>query len=340
MKLRHFLFFLGLIAVVVILTFQFGQIQNFVVLLQKTHWWVLLLVIVFRFFYYWANTQYFRRFFEVFKRNLRFKPLFSATVTMNFVNLAFPSAGISGITYIRQQLDPNVEKSDSTLAQLVWYLLTGLSYVVLLGVGFILLVISNRVLHISAGLVMVLVFVLLFIAIGTIIFLFSKGLTENITYFVARPLNAILRRVHKRPFGKKRIDTFYLDLRNSIEFLRRNWSSLIKPFFYSLLMVIFDMASIYVVFLAFGKVVNPGIVITAYIIATLTSLASLFTSGVGAYEAGMIATLVGLEIPFDLAFSVTVVYRVIALWLFLPIGLFFYKHTTIDEVNNKSEQLE
>lgn len=340
MKVRHFLFFIGLILVIIIIVAQFGQIQNFVLLLRKTHWWVLIFVVFLRFCYYWANTLYFRRFFEVFKKKLRFNPLFSATTTLNFVNIAFPTAGISGITYFTQQLAPDIEKSDSTLAQLTWYLLTALSYVIMLGLGFILLLMSNQVVKISSRLLLVIIFVLLFIAISLVIFLFNKGLTEEITYFFARPVNAILRRAKKRPYGKKRIEKFYAELRTSIDFLRLNWSSLHKPFGYAFLMVFFDMASIFVVFLAFGKLVNPGVVMTAYVIATLTSLASIFTAGVGAYEAGMIATFTGLGIPFDLAFSVTIVYRVIALWLFLPIGLFFYKHTTIDQAKNKPDQLE
>jgi uncharacterized protein (TIRG00374 family) len=335
MKVRHFFFFLGLIALIVLLVIKFGEIENFILLLQKTRWWILIFVVILRVFYYLANTMYFRKFFAIFKQKLNFRPLSSATVTMNFVNIVFPSGGISGISYIRQQLVDDVDSSNSTLAQLVWYLLTGLSYVILLGAGFLMLLMSNQVVRISTRLVMVIVFVLLFIAIALTIFLFNKGLTEEITYFFVRPINALLRRFHKRPYGKARIQIFYEQLRTSIDFLRKNWASLHKPFFYALLMVIIDMASIYVVFLAFGKVVNPGVVIVGYILATLASLASLFTSGIGAYEAGMVATFVSLGVPFDLAFSVTIVYRAISLWLFLPIGLYFYKHTLLDQPESK-----
>lgn len=331
MKLRRILFFLGIIAVIILLVVEFGQIQNFVILLQKTRWWILIFVVLLRVLYYFANTLYFRRFFDIFKQKLSFWPLFSATVTMNFVNIVFPSGGISGITYIRQQLSVDIESSDSTLGQLVWYLLTGLSYVILLGIGFLLLLASKQAIKISSSIVMVVVFVLLFISIALAIFLFNKGLTEDITYFFARPINAILRRIHKRTYGKKRIETFYIELRESIEFLRKNWASLHKPFMYAFIMVAVDMASLYVVFLAFGKVLNPGVVISAYVIATLASLVSFLTAGVGAYEAGMVATFVGLGVPFDLALSATIVYRAISLWLFLPVGLYFYKRTLIDE---------
>jgi uncharacterized protein (TIRG00374 family) len=130
--------------------------------------------------------------------------------------------------------------------------------------------------------------------------------------------------IRRRPYRKKRIGKFIDQMHDSVIFLKSNYMSLGKPFYYSLMMIVWDIATIYVVFLAFGKVVNPGIVIAAYVIALITSMASVVTAGVGVYEAGMIATFVGLHIPFDLAFSITIIYRFIALWLFLPIGLYFY----------------
>jgi hypothetical protein len=46
---------------------------------------------------------------------------------------------------------------------------------------------------------------------------------------------------------------------------------------------------------------------------------------------------VALGIPFNLAFGVTAVYRLIALWLFIPIGLYFYKRQTIDKVHHAEQ---
>jgi uncharacterized protein (TIRG00374 family) len=96
-------------------------------------------------------------------------------------------------------------------------------------------------------------------------------------------------------------------------------------------MILFDLITIYIVFLSFGQIINPGIVIAGYVIALITSLASVITAGIGVYEAGMVATFVGLNIPFDIAFAVTIVYRIVSLWLFIPIGLIFYKKTLLDK---------
>jgi uncharacterized membrane protein YbhN (UPF0104 family) len=44
----------------------------------------------------------------------------------------------------------------------------------------------------------------------------------------------------------------------------------------------------------------------------------------------MVSILVGLGLSFDLSFSASIVFRIIALWLFLPVGLYFYKRTMLD----------
>ena len=49
------------------------------------------------------------------------------------------------------------------------------------------------------------------------------------------------------------------------------------------------------------------------------------------YEATMVAVEVALGIPFGLAFSVTTIYRLMALWLFIPVGLWFYKRQVLDD---------
>jgi uncharacterized protein (TIRG00374 family) len=86
-----------------------------------------------------------------------------------------------------------------------------------------------------------------------------------------------------------------------------------------------EVLTIYVVFLAFGAVINPGAVIAAYTLANIFSLMSVFTSGAGVYEAAMITALVALSVPFALAVSVVLVYRIANMAIFLPIGFHYYR---------------
>lgn len=333
MKLRHVVFFFGVVALIVLLIVQFGQIQNFIELLKKAHWWLLILVLPLRYLYYKFNAMYFKHFFAIFNQKSESKKLFKATITMNFVNIVFPSAGISGLSYIRKAMEGNVDAPTTTLAQLVWYVLSFVSYILLLLIGFCMLLLSNQVLKVSSRIIMLVVAVILIVGVATIVMVLNKGLTENIAITLMRPINIIMKKAKRRIITKQRIRRFLTQMHDSLEFLRTHRNKLYRPFLFALFMVIVDMASLYMVFIAFGQFVNPGVVIAAYVIALLASLASILTSGIGAYEAGMITTMVGLGIPFDLAFSVTITFRVLSLWLFLPVGMLYYKRALIDEPN-------
>jgi len=331
MKLRHFLFFLAIVAIVVLAYSQFHQVQSFGQLFKQMHWWVLLLVIPVRYLYYRSNAKYFEHFFAIFKQKTAFGKLTEATITMNFVNIVFPSGGISGLSYIRKALEDDVDATNITLAQLSWYVLSFMGYLLFLLIAFVMLLLSNQVIRISSRIIILVLFIIIAISVATIVFIFNPKLVESMTFVAFRPINKIMHLIKRRVFGRERIGRFLDQLRESVVFLRNNHNALRKPFLYSCLMIVWDVVTIYIVFLAFGQIVNPGIVIAGYVIALITSLASVITAGIGVYEAGMVATFVGLNIPFDIAFAVTIVYRIIALWLFLPVGLLFYKRTLIDK---------
>ncbi len=331
MKLRHFLFFLALVVIVVLAYTQYNQVQSFGSLLKQVHWWVLIFALPLRYLYYRSNAKYFQHFFAVFKQEVPFGKLTEATITMNFINIVFPSGGISGLGYMRKVLYPKIDSTNTTLAQLCWYLLSFFAYVLFLILAFVLLLLSNQVIRISSRVIVLVLFILLAVAIAGVIFIFSPKITENMTLIAFKPINAILKLIKKRIFGRKRIKNFLSQIRESVVFLKNNHDKLRKPFLYAALMIVWDTATIYLIFLAFGQVINPGIVIAGYIIALITSLVAVVTAGIGVYEAGMVATFVGLGVPFDTAFAVTIFYRVIALWLFIPVGLLFYKRTLLDE---------
>lgn len=331
MKLRHFLFFIALIVIVVLAYNQFNQVQSFKDLFKTLNWWILLLVLPMRYFYYRFNAKYFESFFAIFKQKAKFSLVFESAITMNFVNIVFPSGGISGLSYIRKVLKDDVDSANVTLAQLSWYVLSFIAYIGFLLLGFVLLLLSNQVIKVSSRLIILVLFIIITISIALILFIFNKKFVENVAYFAVKPLNKILSLIRKRILGRNRIKNFIEQLHGSILFLRDNRDKLGRPLLYTCLMILFDLLTIYTVFLAFGQIINPGIVIAGYVIALITSLASVVTAGIGVYEAGMVATFVGLNIPFDIAFAVTIVYRIVSLWLFIPVGLLFYKRTLLDK---------
>lgn len=306
---------------------RFGEFAN---LLGQLNLWVLLLILPIRYLSYYSNTRYFVSFLHIFGHKVEFKKLFRSVVTMNFVNTVFPTGGISGVSYIANALKPKVDSHTTAIAQVFWQVFTVAGYFGLLVVAFLSLFLANNTSHI--GFKVILLFILAVLALGLVaaVVVFQRSATENVLYWSTRPINFVLHRVKRDALSKERIQLFLDDFYGAIRTMRSQHAKVRGPVAWTMLGLACEVLSIYVVFVAFGAIINPGVVIAGYSLALLFSTAAFFTAGVGVYEATMVATFVALGQPFGLSFSVTLVYRTIALWLFLPIGLYFYKREAID----------
>ena len=109
------------------------------------------------------------------------------------------------------------------------------------------------------------------------------------------------------------------------EIMLKNKHKFVLPFIYSILKSAFDILTIYFIFLAFRYNPNIGILAVGFCLATLLSYLSFIPGGIGVFEFSMAGIFAGFGIPFSLAFIVTLIFRGMAFWLPIPIGLWFYK---------------
>ena len=86
-----------------------------------------------------------------------------------------------------------------------------------------------------------------------------------------------------------------------------------------------EIAALYVVYIAFGDYVNIGAVILAYAVANFAGLISVLPAGIGIYEGLMTAVLVATGIPAGLSISVTIMFRIVTMFIQLPPGYYFYQ---------------
>lgn len=331
MKLRHFLFFLALIFLVVLLIKNFGDIAQFTTLLAQVNIFILLLALPIRYLYYWFNTKYFEAYFHIPKRKIKFHKLFQSVVTMNFVNTVFPTGGISGVTYLSNVLKPEIKEHESVVAQAFWYVCNFVAIILLLSFAFLGLILFNQLDRLGSRFVIILVSFIVTVGIAAIIMSLNRRLAEKVVLWAIAPVNKILRRFKRQELTKIRVISIFDELYEVLGNFFKQPLSYRQPVIYNFLNTVCDVATIYIVFLAFGNIANPGVIVTGYVLALVVSAASIFTSGVGIYEATMTAVFVSLGVPFTLSFSVTIVYRIISLWLFIPIGLLFYKRSMLDE---------
>lgn len=331
MKIKHFLFFIALVILGILFVLNIGKLQNLKNLVQNMNIWILSSIIIVRYLSYWANSKYFQAFFKIFDQKIKHKRLFPVVMSMNFVNTVFPSGGISGVSFMSHELSDQVNSRTVTMAQIFWYPISFFCYLIYAILAFGLLFLSNQPIRISSKIV--LIFLITIIVLGAVaaVLLFSRDLTKRLMYWLTRPINAVLKRFKHDTLSAKNVESFINDFYDTLSYISKNHLQLRSPILAVMAYVFFEVLSIYIVFLAFGALVNPGVVIAGYVLALVFSLASIFTGGIGVYEATMVATFVALGQPFALSLPVVTVYRLIALWLFIPLGLYYYKKSMIDK---------
>jgi len=88
----------------------------------------------------------------------------------------------------------------------------------------------------------------------------------------------------------------------------------------------FDLLTLYLVFIAAGYRVNPGLLLGGYGLPLLLSKFTFLPGGIGLVEGGMAAIYTGLGVPGATAVVVILTYRIISFWLPTLLGfpLFVY----------------
>ena len=260
---------------------------------------------------------------------LKLKEMYKISMELNFINGVFPNAGASGFSYLSLRLRPfGINVASSTLAQSMRYILTFLSFLVFLGLGLFILAIDGR----ADDLVMLIGGSVFFLAIfGTIAFVFlisSRKRIREFTTWLPKAINKTVQIIHyksdKELIDMAKVERVLGEVHLGYMDLRRNFGALRQPFIYALGINFFEIATVYVVYLAFGEFVNPGSVILSYAVANFAGLVTILPGGIGIYDGLMykVATVTGVKA--DLALGATLVYRVFNLFTLIPVGMVFY----------------
>jgi len=93
---------------------------------------------------------------------------------------------------------------------------------------------------------------------------------------------------------------------------------------YSVMFWVFDLACLYLVFLALGYHVALSALTVSYAVANAVGSLAPTPGGLGAVEGLMITLLVSFDVPSPQAIAVVLVYRLINFWLPIPVGFGSY----------------
>jgi len=302
-----------------------GVVEN----LGKVNTLALLLIIPVEALNYDAYARMYVRFFKILGQKVRYRDMFRLNLELNFVNHVLPSGGISGISYFTVRMRAyGVSGPKSTLSQLMKLLLLYASFQPLLIIGVFLLAIrghvNNLVMVVASSLITLLV-------VGTFAFIYmieSRDRINSFLTFITRILNrmiGLVRRRNPETINIKGAQVAFGELHDNYQLMKENWRDLKIPFLYMTIANVTEVAAVYVVYIAFGSLVNVGAVILAYAVANFAGLVSVLPAGIGIYEGLMTAVLVAMGIPAGLSIPVTIMYRVINMGIQLAPGYYLYQ---------------
>jgi len=289
----------------------------------------LLLMIPLQTLNYYAVARLYKDYFKAQGEELKMSTMYSIALELNFVNHVFPSGGVSGFSYLSLRLKQvGISTAKSTLAQIVRFTLTFISFLALLFLGMLILALRRHTSPLTILVSSSIAFLTLFgTVIGTYI-ISDEGRIKGFTGWLPKALNKVIgvfRRHKKDTINIARVESTMEDLHRDYMLLSQDWNSLKKPLLWALVINVTDVATIYAVYLAFGSLVNPGALIIAYAVANFAGLVAILPGGVGIYEGLMTATLTSAGVDKALALSATVVYRVLNMLYALPIGYYLYQ---------------
>lgn len=332
---RQLFFFVAVALLGLLIIRNLGRFGVFVSELKRVNWLILTPIVLIRYLSYRSNAKFFEHYLAIFKHKVEPKKMLQSVVAMNFVNTVFPLGTISGTTYLSRTLKDEVSSKTVIIGQVVYQTLSAIAYLSFMLIAFVLLMLSNNISRGGFRFIVILIFSLILVGITTIFLISNRRLAEFIILTLMRPLNKLLSWFGQSSLSQANLKNLISQFYETFDYLLKNYRLLKTPFLYVWLGVFWEICSIYIVALAFHQFINPGVITAGYIIALLASLLAIFTAGVGVYEATMTTVFVALGMPLTSAVPVVLVYRVIAMWLFLPVGLVVYRRTLKESSDGK-----
>jgi len=291
---------------------------------------IILLMIPMQILNFYSVAELYRSYFKQTGETLSRKSMYRVALELNFINQVFPSGGVVGFSYLSLRLKQyGIASSRSTLAQVMRFALTFVSFLIILFIGMFFLSFGSGRGHSGVALFVGLsiTFLTLFGVLGGTYVISDKKRIKTFTAFIPRILNGIFRpfKKGKNAIDLSRLERLFEGLNKDYSIIAKDWRKLKVPFFWSLIMNVSEVGTVYLAYVALGHPVNPGAVIIAYAVASFAGLVSILPGGIGIYEALMTGTLTGAGVPKALALSATLIYRILTGVIFLPIGFIYYQ---------------
>jgi uncharacterized protein (TIRG00374 family) len=334
MSFRAWITLISLVLLAVVVVFGWPEIVEAWKLAGQTNLWILSLLIPVQILSYFATGGMIFSYLKS-KGNLKDISRWKMTrisLELNFVNHILPSGGAAGFSYLAWVLHRHgVSPGRSTMSQVVRFILTFVTFLLMLIVSVAWLIIDHQInrniLLLSIGLAVIAIAG----TVGVIYVIKSRRHLVRFSAWLTRTVNKFVGWISRgsKPAVVKEgvVEHFFDDLHDDFLEIRRDKRILKVPFIWALVANLLDVTLLFIAFWALGFWVNPAILIVAFGLSSIASVFSVTPGGAGVYEAIFIAFLATAGVPADVAIAGTLMARVSLLLGTIVFGYFFYQLT-------------
>ncbi len=296
-----------------------GELRNVLDLFKTAQWSGLGLAICIQFISYICLTTLNYLLLLPFSGKIGFWRLMAVLPAMAFIEVALPSAGLSGLVLRARLLSKNgysAEASSFTVLIESIYIAGVMIIVSLAGVWYLL---QSGGISLTQ-LAILTIFMLLLIGSGFQLYRIGREkerAVQGVEWLTMR-WNRVLQALHQSPIPlenlRERIDLFY----EGVSHLKH-----VRPFLLltaAIGRIGLDVATLWFCFLAFHYTISLGILLTGYgLVLTFSGLAAL-PGGLGLVDISLAVIFAKLGAPGAVAVAAALSYRILAFWLVRFIG--------------------
>ncbi len=326
--MRHLLLVVAVIALAIFGYIFWQDLQEAFEITRSVHWGWLLLLLPIQAMNLFAHAMFFRSALQTIDiKPPSFGRLYGLSFAVGFTNVIMPSAGAAGISLMAATLRRDgVRGGETTFIQLARYASVYVSYIILLIVALLSLVFGSNVSTAAVFITLAIITNILIVTLLGAYLVYDQRAFTWLFRSLQRLIDWFARKFRggRDLVGVKRIERVTDDFFSGVRRIVRNRAYFKQPFWWALFGNTVEVLSLYTVFIALDFIVNPGVVIIAFAIASGAGILTVIPGDIGVYEFAMIATLSLAGVPLAVGISATILFRVINRLIILPFGFYFY----------------
>lgn len=328
LKLGQLIFYIVSFGVVVLVYFKFGELVDLGDKVSKANYLWLALALGLQFATYYFSALNYKYILKMKGLDIPVRSLYPLAFTIQFLNQALPSAGLSGQVFFIDYLKKRGFNLAEGIGRAVLEMATLFSAFGILFVISSILIFQGGILWEHPELVFFIYgFTAIAITFLSIFFLLQRNKKGKLLSWLVEKFHNKLHNANDNNGGVKgHISLIFEELASNLKVstLRKSGPLFGMAILWQLMVFILDIITLYVLVLALGFHISFT---TAFITFTLTqflSMLSFVPGAMGVFEGGMSVLLIAFGLHKGLAITTTLIFRGLIFWLPMPIGWLLY----------------